>query len=129
MKNKVQKTRSYLFLFISAVLLIGCDPGHNLVFVNKTKSDVFVKIKTHADSMGIYEEQLKNPLVKLDSVIVIKTKSSYEIPYGIGTWHNEEMEAFSNYVKEIRIESKEKTVIYNSGLQIEELLKDNRKAQ
>lgn len=122
------KTFSYILLFIATVLLTGCDPGHNLVFVNKTKSDAFVKIKMHSDSMDIYDRRLKAPSKELDSVIVIKPESSYEIPFGIGTWHYEEIENFSRFVKEIKIDSENKTVIYNSGVQIEKLLKNNRKS-
>jgi len=48
--------------------------------------------------------------------------------FGIGTWHYEEIENFSRFVKEIKIDSENKTVIYNSGVQIEKLLKNNRKS-
>lgn len=127
MKNR--KMRKYLFytLIFVSVLLAGCDPGQSLVFVNKTASDAFVDIKTRIDSADDYTINLQYPLKELDSVIVIKPESFYEISFGIGTWHHETMNDLSRIIKEIKIESESKTVIYDSEKQIEELLKNNRK--
>lgn len=124
--------KKYVFYILVSMLLIGCDPGHELVFVNNTESEVFVDISVQTDSIDNCKVVMnyidRFTIKELDSLIVIKPKSLYKVSFGIGTWSNEEIDEFSRYIEEIKIESERKTVIYNSKKQIEKLLKGNRES-
>jgi len=120
MKNLL---RLLLLIFFSNVL-ISCDPSQHISFINKTDSDV--KIKINLDSKVKDFELYQN--AENDSIVYnLKKNEIATIYYGIGTWSTKETAKFANSINNLEIETKDVKFIYKSKKAIKDVLDKNIK--
>lgn len=120
MKN-IFKLSILTFLF---TLLTSCDPSQDIHFVNKTDSNVKVKIILEPD---VKSESLKE-LVTKDLIVFDLMKDSIAVvDCGMGTWSESEVIRFTNSIKSIEFDTKDITTIYKSKKLIKNILEENEK--
>ena len=118
MKNLL---RLLLLIFFSNVL-ISCDPSQHISFINKTDSDVKIKINLDPKVKDIQLYQN----AENDSIVYNLKKSDTATLYcGIGTWSTNETVKFANSIKNIEIDTKDTKTIYKSKKAIKDILDKN----
>jgi hypothetical protein len=119
------KSSRFILLSLLIMLVTSCDPPHNIVIVNNTKS--VVKFKIQIDTTVTYNQFMNFDELKSDSLVYkIKPEETYTIYFGIGTWSNDEIKYLTNSIKKLEIENQEFHYIYKTKNKIEKLLIENR---
>ena len=112
-----------LILIVLTFSLFGCDPGHDINFINGTESRVKIKIVLRPNNRC----QSLTELSKGDSIVFdLKPKDTANIYCGMGTWDDDDIKITANCIKNIEIETTDIKTIYKSTKSIAEILKDNR---
>ena len=111
-----------LFISLTTILLVSCDPIHDIGFVNKTSEDV--KVRIHLDSK-IENQDLESVANGDTIVLIIKEKMGANISFGIGSWSTNEIEKAVNSIKNIEIETSDLKTTYKSKNSIRKLLESN----
>lgn len=120
MKNLL---RLLLLIFFSNAL-ISCDPSQHISFINKTDSDVKIKINLDPKVKDIQLYQN----AENDSIVYNLKKSDTATIYcGIGTWSTNETVKFANSINNLEIETKDTKTIYKSKKAIKDILDKNIK--
>ncbi|PKB15253.1 hypothetical protein [Flavobacterium sp. 5] len=113
--------RIVLIIFL-ANFLTSCDPIHNIKFINKSNSEV--KIKINLDSKNENYDLEQNAIG--DSIVLnIKKDSVKYIEFGIGVWDEKEIIELTKSMKSIEVETKDIKTIYKSKNAMNEILNDN----
>lgn len=120
MKN-IFKLLTPIFFF---TLLTSCDPSQDIHFVNKTDSNVKVKIILEPNTKGFH---LKEVATKDSIVFNLMKDSIAEVDCGMGTWSQDEVIRFTNSVKSIEFDTKDITTIYKSKKAMKVILEENEK--
>lgn len=114
-------SKKFLF-FLFVISLIGCDPVHNLNFINTTEANAKVKINLKPETEGY---KLRSISIGDSIVFNLKQKDTASIYYGIGTWSDKDIDHFANSIKNIEIETSEIKTIYKTKKSIKNILKNN----
>jgi len=118
MKNLL---RLLLLIFFSN-FLVSCDPSQHISFINKTDSDVKIKINLDPKVKDIQLYQN----AENDSIVYNLKKNDTAIIYcGIGTWSTNETAKFANSINNLEIETKDTKTIYKSKKSIKDILDKN----
>jgi len=118
----------FILPLFCCIFLTSCDPSQGILFTNKGKSNVRVKL-------------IVNPKVKNDKLDEMKKGDSIVfnlIPYnpeerlghiyfGRGRWNDENIREISRSIRSIEIENANYKIIYKSQTAINRLLKENYK--
>lgn len=113
-------------LFIAVALLSGCDPMHNLLFINESGSDAMITVKF--DTLNpewdfFYDEEMTG-----DSLILQVPKGTTKyLTFGMGTWSDWAVDDLSQSIEWLKIEAAGKEEQYKSSDAVHQLLSDNRK--
>lgn len=119
MKNIIKfSTITFLFFF-----LISCDPIHNIDFINKTDSDIKVKINLNPKVENYY---LKNVSTGDSIIFNLNRKDTADIYFGIGTWSDSEINELTNSINNIEIETKDIKTIYKSKKAMINIFENNK---
>lgn len=119
MKNTIKfSTITFLFFF-----LISCDPIHNIDFINKTDSDIKVKINLNPKVENYY---LKNVSTGDSIIFNLNRKDTAEIYFGIGTWSDSEIDKLTNSINNIEIDTKDIKTIYKSKKAMINIFENNK---
>jgi hypothetical protein len=119
MKNIIKfSTITFLFFF-----LISCDPIHNIDFINKTDSDIKVKINLNPKVENYY---LKNVSTGDSIIFNLNRKDTADIYFGIGTWSDSEIDELTNSINNIEIETKDIKTIYKSKKAMINIFENNK---
>lgn len=113
-----------LILILVSNFLVSCDPSRHISLINKTDSDVKIKINLvpKAKDFQFYEKALN------DSIVYKLKKNDTAILYcGIGTWTNDQTTKFANSVTTVEIDTKDAKTIYKSKKSIKDILDKNIK--
>lgn len=110
---------SFLMLF-----LVGCDPPHDIDFVNLTDAEAKIKIKINPKiEPNPFRENLES-----DSIVFnLKPKDTASIYFGIGTWSDREVNEVVKSIETIEVETKNIKTIYKTKESISDILKENQK--
>lgn len=108
----------FIFIFTS------CDPGQEINFVNKTDSDLTVKIILKPNAQNY---RLERAAIKDSIVFDIKRDSIANIGFGIGVWSGKDIFDFVKSTKRIEFETKDIKTVYKSEKAIEDILSNNVK--
>jgi hypothetical protein len=112
-----------LFLIFFLQLFISCDPPHYIDFINKTDSNVKIKLNLKTEFENYDLERISSG----DSVVFnLKQKDTANLDFGIGTWSDKEIEELTKSIKNIEIETVDKKTIYKSEKSIKKILQSNR---
>ena len=120
----MKKIFQLLLLIFFSNILVSCDPSRHISFVNKTDSDVKIKINLvpKVKDFGLYEKAIN------DSIVYNLKKNDLATIYcGIGTWTNDQTTKFANSVNTIEIDTKDTKTIYKSKKAIKNILNKNIK--
>ncbi|SHM57813.1 hypothetical protein [Flavobacterium saccharophilum] len=120
------KKVNFLFLFLTAFLLISCDPSQGILFTNKGESNVKVKLIINSKVKNDPIDEMK----KGDSIVfnLIPHNPNEEqgyIYFGRGRWDDEKIIEISKSIKSIEIENDNYKIVYKSQQAINNLLKEN----
>jgi hypothetical protein len=117
------KNISHGLIFILILqLFTSCDPPHNIRFINKTDSNLKIKINLKSDSENYHLKRISNG----DSIIyILNQKDNAYQNFGIGTWSSNEIDSVVKSIKCIEIETNDKKIIYKSEKSLRNLLKSN----
>lgn len=113
-----------LILILVSNFLVSCDPSRHISLINKTDSNVKIKINLvhKAKDFQFYEKALN------DSIVYNLKKNDTAILYcGIGTWTNDQTTKFANSVTTVEIDTKDTKTIYKSKKSIKDILDKNIK--
>jgi hypothetical protein len=105
-------------------LLTSCDPSQDIRFVNKTDSNVMVKIILEPNAKDF---RLKEVATKDSIVFNLRKDSIAEVDCGMGTWSEDEVIRFTNSVKSIEFDTKDIKTIYKSKRSMKAILEENEK--
>lgn len=111
-----------LFLIFFLQLFTSCDPPHYIDFINKTDSNVKIKINLKTE----FENYDLKRISSGDSLVFnLKQKDTANIDFGIGTWSDKEIEELTKSIKNIEIETIDKKTIYKSEKSMKNILQSN----
>ena len=118
MKNIIKLfTLTFLLCF-----LVSCDPVHTIDFINKTDSNVKVKINLNPKVENYRLKEVSSG----DSIVFnLKQKDSANIYFGIGTWSEGQIEELTNSISNIEIETKDIKTVYKTKKAIKNILENN----
>ncbi len=118
MKNIIRLfTLTFLLSF-----LVSCDPAHNIDFINKSDSNVKVKITLNPKVENYRLKEVSSG----DSIVFnLKQKDTANIYFGIGTWSDGEIEELTNSINNIEIETKDIKTLYKTNKAMKNILKKN----
>lgn len=120
----MKKIFQLLLLISFSNFLVSCDPSQHISFINKTDSDV--KIKINLDPKVKDFELYQN--TENDSIVYnLKKNDTATIYYGIGTWSTNETAKFANSINDFEIETKDTKTMYKSKKAIKDILDKNIK--
>lgn len=119
----MKKIFKFLLLSFFAVILLSCDPPHNIYFINKTNSNIRVKFEL--------DPKVKNNSLKRistnDSIVFdIKKNEKAQIYFGIGTWDGNEIDELVKSIDNISIETNEIKTIYKTKNSMKRILENNK---
>jgi hypothetical protein len=122
------KKVNFLFLFLTAFLLISCDPSQGILFTNKGESNVKVKLIINPKVKNDQIDEMK----KGDSIVfhLIAHNPDEEqgyIYFGRGRWNDEKIIEITKSIKRIEIENDNYKIVYKSQQAINNLLQENYK--
>lgn len=118
----MKKIFQLLLLIFFSNFLVSCDPSQHISFINKTDSDV--KIKITLDPKVKDSELYQN--TENDSIVYNLKKSDTAIVYcGIGTWSTNETAKFANSINNLEIDTKDTKTIYKSKKAIKGIFDKN----
>ena len=113
-----------VLIFFLANIFTSCDPVHNMEFINKSNSEV--KVKINLVSKNENYDLMQNAFG--DSIVLnIKKDSIKHIGFGIGVWDEKEIIELTKSMKSIEIETKDIKIIYKSKNAMNEILNNNVK--
>jgi hypothetical protein len=115
-----------LILFFFCFLLTSCDPVRNITFMNKTSSDVKVKIHLNPEVENYTSNILKSKSNGDSIVFNLKQKNTVKISFGAGVWSDPIIDEFSNSIYNIELDTKDVKTIYKTPESVKKLLKDNK---
>lgn len=120
------KKVNFLFLFLTAFLLISCDPSQGILFMNKGEGNVKVKLIINAKVKNDRLDEMK----KGDSIVFNliphnPEEKSGHIYFGRGRWDDEKIIEISKSIKSIEVENDNYKIVYKSQQAINNLLKEN----
>lgn len=115
-----------LILLFSCLLLTSCDPVRNISFMNKTDSNVKVKINLNPEVENYTSNILKSKSNGDSIVFNLKQKNTVKISFGAGVWSDPIIDDFSNSVHTIEFDTKNIKTIYKTPESVKKLLKDNK---
>lgn len=120
------KKVNFLFLFLTAFLLISCDPSQGILFTNKSETNVKVKLLINSKVKNDKFDEMKNG----DSIVFNLIPHNPEeklghIYFGRGRWDDENIIEISKSIKSIEIENDNYKIVYKSQQAINTLLKEN----
>lgn len=111
-----------LILIVILTLFTSCDPSHDIYFINKTDSNVKVKISLEPKA-DMYE---LTQIATHDSIVLnVKKDSIAMISFGIGNWSAKQISLATNAIKSIEIETNDIKTIYRSKKAIHSILDKN----
>ncbi|MBF4518925.1 hypothetical protein IRZ71_21420 [Flavobacterium sp. ANB] len=122
------KKVNFLFLFVTAFLLISCDPSQGILFTNKSESNVKVKLIINSKVKNDQLDEMK----KGDSIVFNLIPHNPEeklgyIYFGRGRWDDENINEVTKSIKRIEIENDNYKIVYKSQQAIRNLLQENYK--
>ena len=118
----MKNTLKLLFLILFLQLFTSCDPPHYIDFINKTESNVKIKLNLKAKSENYDLERISNG----DSIVFnLKQKDTANLDFGIGTWSDKEIEELTKSIKNIEIETIDKKIIYKTEKSMKNILETN----
>ncbi|AYN02750.1 hypothetical protein [Flavobacterium sp. 140616W15] len=117
--------KSIILLFF-CLLLTSCDPIRNLNFINKTDSDVKIKINLNPEAKSYTSSVIKDKSNGDSIVFNLKQKNTVKISFGAGVWSDPIIDDFSNSVNTIEFDTKNIKTIYKTPESVKKLLKDNK---
>lgn len=106
------------------MILLSCDPPHDIDFINRTDSEAKIRIKINSKTENVV---FRGTHLGDSIVFNLKPKDTANIYFGIGTWSDSEINEVTNSIENIEVESKDIKTMYKSKKSITEFLKDNRK--
>lgn len=102
--------------------LVSCDPAHNIDFINKSDSNVKVKITLNPKVENYRLKEVSSG----DSIVFnLKQKDTANIYFGIGTWSDGEIEELINSINNIEIETKDIKTLYKTKKAMKNILEKN----
>ena len=105
-------------------VLTSCDPVHNIEFINKSNSNI--KVKLNLVSKNENYDLMQNAFG--DSIVLhIKKDRIKHIDFGIGVWDEKEIMELTKSLKSIEIETKDIKTIYKSKNAMNGVLNNNSK--
>ena len=120
------KKVNFLFLFLTAFLLISCDPSQGILFTNKGESNVKVKViinsKVKNDQL---DEMKKGDSIVFNLIPHNPDEKQGHIYFGRGRWDDEKIIEITKSIKSIEIENDNYKIVYKSQQAINNLLKEN----
>ena len=120
------KKVNFLFLFLTAFLLISCDPSQGILFTNKGESNVKVKLiinsKVKNDQL---DEMKKGDSIVFNLIPHNPDEKQGHIYFGRGRWDDEKIIEITKSIKSIEIENDNYKIVYKSQQAINNLLKEN----
>ncbi|MCD0472958.1 hypothetical protein LPB87_00970 [Flavobacterium sp. EDS] len=117
--------KSIILLFF-CLLLTSCDPIRNLNFINKTDSDVKIKINLNPEAKSYTSSVIKDKSNGDSIVFNLKQNNTIGIFFGVGVWSDPVIEEFANSVYNIEFDTKDVKTIYKTPESVKKLLKDNK---
>jgi hypothetical protein len=128
-----------LHLSVIICLILGissCDPGQELIFVNKSDADLSLVIVESGNSI----QSVKNNVGKEDhasgkDTTILHLKNGQKnnadtIRFGLGTWEiNNRLDSFLCHLKEVSFIKNNDTVIFKGKLQLDSLFRNNMKGK
>ena len=115
-----------LILLFSCLLLISCDPVRDITFMNKTDSDIKIKIKLNPEAKNYTSDVLKDKSNGDSIIFNLKKNNTEGIFFGVGVWSDPVIDEFSNSIYNIEFDTKNTKTIYKTPEAVKKLLKDNR---
>lgn len=112
-----------IVFIIVIIFIMGCDPPHNILFVNSSESDLSVNI-LRKDS--VYT-RLEYAIEKTNMKYFIKPKDTLLLQFGIGTWSEDEIKKVTSGIEKIEIETKNIKTTYKSKTALVKLFNNNVK--
>lgn len=119
----MQKIFKFLIISFFSVFFISCDPPHNIYFINKTNSNVKVKINLQSKAENYTLKQLS---INDSIVFNIKQNTKAGIYFGIGTWDGNEIDELVKSIENISIETNEIKTIYKTKDSMKKILENNK---
>lgn len=112
-------------VILSCVLitLVSCDPPHNIDFINKSSSNVKVKINLNPK---VENYRLKEISTNDSILFNIKPSDTATIYFGIGTWDENEIDELVNSIDNIIIETSEVLTVYKTKSAVKKILERNQ---
>ena len=110
--------RVILFLIVS-FLTSSCDPPHYITFENQTNDEVKVYLMLSDDK----EYSNTSELITNDTLsIIIPKNESYQLDFGIGNWHNDEVHLIANTMNQMIFSTKHWDKTFKSKESIYQLM-------
>ena len=118
----MRKKLMLILITVPFITLFGCDPPHSINFINNKNlpSNVTIIINPETENYVFRRfDEIRNG----DSLIfTIEKNQNKNLHFGIGTWSEFETEELVKSLKQIKIENKDKLIVYKSKNEIRNLL-------
>lgn len=106
------------------VVLVSCDPAHDIEFTNNTNSAAKIKFKLNPK----FKNYRLSESITGDSIVFnLKPKDTANLYFGIGVWDDEEIDQLCNSIISLEIENNDLKTIYKSKRTIKNILENNQK--
>lgn len=108
-----------ILLLIVSFLTSSCDPPHYITFENRTNDEVKVYLMLSDDK----EYSNTSELITNDTLaIIIPKNESYQLDFGIGNWHNDEVRLIANTMNQMIFSTKHWDKTFKSKESIYQLM-------
>jgi len=118
----------FILSLFCCIFLTSCDPSQGILFTNKGKSNVKVKLiinpKIKNDKL---DEMKKGDSIVFNLIPYNPEERLGHIYFGRGRWNDENIREISRSIRSIEIENANYKIIYKSQTAINRLLKENYK--
>lgn len=92
-----------ILLLILSFLTSSCDPPHYITFENQTNDEVKVYLMLSDDK----KYSNTSELITNDTLsIIIPKNESYQLDFGIGNWHDDEVRLIANTLNQMIFSTK-----------------------
>lgn len=112
----------FLLLLIVSFLTSSCDPPHYITFENQTDDEIKIYLMLSDDK----EYFNTSNLITNDTLtIVVPKNESYQLDFGIGNWHDDEVRFIANTMKQMSFSTKHWDKTFKSKESIYQLMQTN----
>lgn len=129
------KKLKFLLLFVLSFVITSCDPSESIIFRNKGKSDLKVKLIVNPEfkERAVLVDDLElDKVIKGDSIVFIVKSGNFKenekfMFFGRGRWSKEQIYETVKSINQIELENADHKIIYKSQKAINKLFLNNKK--